>query len=93
MRQEGANKADAEQVQKSEEILEQLKYVVDNASGLRNRIHAACERVGVQFDPSEAQPDQPPCFGSLNQIQQELSKLSSIVAVGHEHMIDLERFI
>ena len=94
MGQEGlANKAEKVEVQKSEEILESLKYVSDNASGLRNRVHAACERVGVQFDPAEVEPDQPPSYGSLNQIQQELSKVSRIIAEGHEYMIELEKFI
>jgi hypothetical protein len=92
---EKANMAKAEPVRmlKTDEILETLSYLRDNAQGLRNRIHSACERIGVQFDPREADIEAAPAYGSLPQIHERIGEVGHVLAEASEFMNELERYV
>lgn len=91
---EAVNKAcEPVQMKRIEEVLDTLRFLNDNVSGLRNRIHSACERVGVQFDPSEDTKEAPPSYGSINQVGDEISKIGRINDECHKLLNELERFV
>jgi hypothetical protein len=88
---EACNKA--VEVKRIDEVLETLKYLKDDVIGISNRIHHACERVGVQFDPEEVTQEAPPSYGSINQLRDAISEIGGIVSKCSSHLIELERFV
>ncbi len=90
---EGIRKEEVVQTKKTEVILESLDSLSENIHGLHNRIHSACERVGVLFDQSDDAKSSPPAYGSIPQIKDKVGGISDIIFECHEFMTELEKFV
>jgi hypothetical protein len=86
-------KCEAIKQTKTSEIFDTLQMVIEDAEALRTKVYQACERVGVQFDPKETHPEQPPVFGSLPQIHEKIREIGRVINDATSSMREIENFI